>query len=131
MEVLFNFKQHVRSNCDAEETCVRSLKHQFDKELKVSNLLLDAISNNKAYGKSLAATEHKDTISDEDKQRLGNFVLCLNNARFDIVNCLFWIHGRRGTGGALCCFQLPIVFPLLSAWNSAILVEDGERRPNP
>ena len=41
------------------------------------------MSNNKAYGKSLAATEHKDTISDEDKQRLGNFVLCLRNARFD------------------------------------------------
>ena len=56
-----------------------------DKELKVSNLLLHAISSNKAYGKSLAATEHKDTISDEDKQRLGNFVLCLRNARFDIV----------------------------------------------
>ena len=47
--------------------------------------MLDAISNNKAYGKSLAATEHKDTISDEDKQRLGNFVLCLRNARFDRV----------------------------------------------
>ena len=56
-----------------------------DKELKVSNLLLDAISNNKAYGKSLAATEHKDTILGEDKQILGNFVLCLRNARFDIV----------------------------------------------
>ena len=56
-----------------------------DKELKVSNLLLDATSNNKAYGKSLAPTEHKDTISDEDKQRLGNFVLCLRNARFDRV----------------------------------------------
>ena len=53
--------------------------------LKVSNLLLDAISNNKAYGKSLAATEHKDTISDEDEQRLGYFVLCLRNARFDEV----------------------------------------------
>ena len=33
-EVLFNFKQHVRSNCDAEETCVRSLKHQFGQEVK-------------------------------------------------------------------------------------------------
>ena len=84
-EVLFNFKQHVRSNCDAEETCVRRLSTSSDKELKVSNLLLDAISNNKAYGKLLAATEHKDTISDEDKQRLGNFVLCLRNARFDRV----------------------------------------------
>ena len=102
-EVLFNFKQHVRSNCVAEETCVRSLKHQFDKELKVSNLLLDAISNNKAYGKSLAATEHKDTISDEDKQRLGNFALCLRNARFDIV-CFGSM--AEDTGGALCCFQL-------------------------
>ena len=85
-EVLLNFKQHVRSNCDTEETCVRRLKHQFGQGVKrVSNLLLDAMSNNKAYGKSLAATEHKDTISDEDKQRLGNFVLCLRNARFDIV----------------------------------------------
>ena len=85
-EVLVNFKQHVHSNCDAEETCVRSLKHQLGQGVKgISNLLLDAISNNKAYGKSLAATEHKDTISDEDKQQLGNFVLCLRNARFDIV----------------------------------------------
>ena len=47
--------------------------------------MFDAISNNKTYGKSLAATEHKDTISDEDKQWLGNLVLCLRNARFAVV----------------------------------------------
>ena len=60
-------------------------------DIKVRNLLLDAIWNIKACGTSLqmAATEHKDTILDEDKQRLGNFVSCLQNGRCDIVTVCF------------------------------------------
>ena len=65
----------------------------------ISNFFLDAKLKNKACGKSPAVMKHKDTISDEDKQQLGNFVLCLQKASAWFV--LFQI----GTDGALCFFN--------------------------
>ena len=82
-ELLFNFKQHVCRVAIQKKLAFAAGTTSSDKELKVSNLLLDAKSKNKPRGKSVAATEYKDTIPDEDKQRLtlGNFLLCLQNAR--------------------------------------------------
>ena len=54
--VLFNFKQHARSSCDTEKTCVGRLKHQFGQGVKGKQFLRYWTKNWTEAARSLLAT---------------------------------------------------------------------------